>query len=68
MSIVSHIVGRCHVGMSNFEMLREVYLSFKKSVRNDPRMKSARKKFYREAIEIHKLNKKMYHSVMTGSF
>ena len=65
--MIRMIVGRCHVGESNLQVIRYVKSRMKKGAWRKL-SKAERKQTLREIIEAHSENQDLYHSLMTGRF
>jgi hypothetical protein len=65
--MISQIVGRCHVGDSNLKVIR-YFLSCIKRKEWRKLKRETRKETLRLVIEMHRENRELYHSVMTGRF
>jgi hypothetical protein len=67
--IVDRIVGRCHVGQSDRQVIRYFISRLKRKYRTWVEMPAAeRKRWLRWIIEAHAENRELYHVVMTGRF
>jgi len=68
--MVSRIVDRCHVGMSNREMIYYVISRLKHPSRQTywAMPKEVRKLFLRTAVACHKSNQSLYKAVTSGRF
>ncbi len=65
--MIAMLVGRCHVGDTNREVLSYVVSCLKKgSWEALPSL--TRRSVIRECLNEHKENRKLYRAVMTGSF
>lgn len=65
--MISMIVGRCHVGESNRQVIRYLKSRFRKGAWRKM-SRDQRKAIMREAIECHRANRELYVAVMTGRF
>jgi hypothetical protein len=67
--IVDRIVGRCHVGRSNRQVIRYFISRLKRKYRTWAAIAPAeRKRWLRWIIEAHAENRELYQAVMTGKF
>ena len=60
MSIITNVVGRLHVSASNREVVRAVRKALKRKFRHNYAFRRDRHSVYREAIEQHAANRKLF--------
>lgn len=66
--IIRHLVGNCHVGMSDTAVIRHIISRLKEGYKTWKGLdKEQRKKFMRQAVYCHRENQGLYHYVTRGS-
>ena len=66
--IIRQVVNRCYAGDSNRQVIKYVISRLAKGYETWKTMpKSDRKSFMRQAIAVHKANRREYYAVMSGS-
>jgi len=64
--MIGWLIGRLHVSTTDREVIRFVRSKIRAEIRRDPAKREVRKQIYRDALDAHHRNQKLYRSVMRG--
>jgi hypothetical protein len=66
MSVIDNIVDRLHVGTSNRQVIRAIWLKLKPASRTR-KVRKERHRAYRAALQRHAKNRELYVAVVSGN-